>query len=56
MSVLNKDYSGRKLSNREADAVIAGLKEYLMALADRCIFKGALSFRIGKGNPANGSH
>ena len=50
MSVINgKDYSGRRLSPQEADAVVADLKKYLMGLADRWLFKGRFHTELGRG-------
>jgi hypothetical protein len=39
MGLGRQDFSGRKLSPQEADAVIAGLKKYLLDIADRWLLK-----------------
>ena len=49
MSLLHKDYSETKLSSGEADAVIAELREFLMARADRYLFKGRFHAELAKG-------
>jgi len=49
MSALLKDYSGKKLSAVEADAVVAELKKYLLDLADRWLFKGRFHTDLSNG-------
>jgi len=44
-----KDYFGKKLSPQEAEAVVAELKEYLLGLADRWLFKGRFHTELEKG-------
>src|SRR5258706_13825268 len=44
-----KDYSGIKLSPAEAEAVVGELKEFLMALADRTLFKGRFHTELANG-------
>ncbi|MBI2539535.1 MAG: hypothetical protein HYW04_07035, partial [Deltaproteobacteria bacterium] len=46
---MKKDYFGKKLSSQEAEAVVAELKEYLMGLADRWLFKGRFHTELAKG-------
>ena len=44
-----QDFSGKKLSPAEADAVIADLKSYLMDVADRWLLKGRFHSDMGNG-------
>jgi len=44
-----QDFSGKKLSPAEADAVIADLKSYLMDIADRWLLKGRFHSDMGNG-------
>jgi len=44
-----KDYFGKKLTPKEAEAVVAELKEYLMGLADRWLFKGRFHTDLANG-------
>src|ERR1700675_1523370 len=44
-----KDYTGKKLSPQEAEKVVADLKEYLMGVADRWLFKGRFHTELAKG-------
>ena len=47
MGLGRQDFSGKKLSPQEADAVIADLKEYLLGIADRWLFKGRFHTDLG---------
>ena len=49
MSLGRQDFSGRKLSPQEADAVIADLKKYLADIADRWLLKGRFHTDMGNG-------
>jgi pyrroloquinoline quinone (PQQ) biosynthesis protein C len=44
-----KDYNGKKLSPKEAEAAVAELKEFLMGIADKWIFKGRFHSELAKG-------
>ena len=44
-----QDFSGKKLSAEEADAVVMDLKSYLMDIADRWLFKGQFHTDMAKG-------
>lgn len=49
MTSNKKDYFGKKLSPQEAETVVAELKEYLMGLVDRWLFKGRFHTDLAKG-------
>ena len=49
MGLGRQDFSGKKLSPQEADAVILDLKKYLMDIADRWLLKGRFHTDMSKG-------
>ncbi len=49
MGLGRQDFSGKKLSPQEADAVIADLKKYLLDIADRWLIKGRFHTDMGNG-------
>jgi hypothetical protein len=49
LASVEKDFSGKRLSPQEADAVVAHLKKYLMELADRWLFKGRFHTDMASG-------
>ena len=49
MGLGRQDFSGKKLSPQEADAVIADLKKYLADIADRWLIKGRFHTDMGNG-------
>ena len=49
MSLGRQDFSGRKLSPQESDAVIADLKKYLLDIADRWLIKGRFHTDMANG-------
>src|ERR1041384_1285777 len=49
MAAEKKDYSGVRVPPKEAEAVIAHLKEYLMGLADKWLFKARFHTELANG-------
>ena len=49
MGLGRQDFSGKKLSPQEADAVIADLKKYLADIADRWLIKGRFHTDMANG-------
>jgi len=49
MGLGRQDFSGKRLSPQEADAVITDLKSYLMGIADKWIIKGRFHSDMANG-------